>query len=252
MVENPGVILAAATLNGAEKWKQFAREYQSKVFSVTSFVAKRQQILQHVSEGIVVDLGCGPLGVMLRDIQRLPGRRAVGSDFCLDMITESRRSTAGLDIQYVAADNRCLPFRSSSIDTIISVNSVIPETRAEVSLIFEEVSRVLRENGRFVAVLPSFEMSLIAKNQWGMAVQLDLVAHREWDTLDWQCFYTTGDIERLMGGHHFAHYQIQKIAFSAPEEVIHIRQVYAENLKGVAPDALVQYPLFEHLLIAER
>jgi SAM-dependent methyltransferase len=239
-------------LRGRKGWNDIAREYEAKVFSVTSFPAKREQVLQAVSSGLVVDLGCGPLGLMIRELAQIPQICAVGTDFCSAMIAESRRHTEGLDVYYLLADNRCLPFRSASIDTIVSINSFVPETRAEVELMFAEASRVLRKKGRLVTVLPSFEMSLVARDRWGMAVRLDLQDRREWDTLGWQCFYTTSDIEHLMHAHHFEQYRSEKMIFSAPEELAHIKQIYADGLQGVPQNRLTQYPLFEHLLIAER
>ena len=252
MTENPAFSAREDALGVAENWTQFVRDYETKVFSVTSFDAKRKKIRQSVKPGVVADLGCGPLGLMLRELAQLPQTFAVGTDFCLAMITESRQCTEKFGVRYVVADNRCLPFRSSSIDTIVSINSFLPETRAEVELIFGEVSRVLRKSGRLVAVLPSFEMSLVARDRWGMTLRLDLQDRREWDTLGWQCFYTAPDIERLMRDNSFAEYRIEKMVFSAPEEVTHIGQIYAKSLRDVPSNKLVQYPLFEHLLIAER
>ena len=236
----------------AEAWKPFSLEYEAKVFSLTSFSAPRKRILREVVPGVVVDVGCGPLGLMLREIARLPGTRAVGSDFGCEMIAESRRRTEGYAVQYLLADNRYLPIRSSSIDTIVAVNSFLPETRGEVELVFEEVARVLRKGGRLVAVLPSFEMSLVARDRWKMVLQLDLENHREWDTTGWQCYYTISDIADLMQGHRFQRHYVEPIVLSAPQEVAHIRQVYGASLKDVPVQRLVQDPLFEHLLVAER
>lgn len=236
----------------ADAWKAVSRGYETKVFSVTSFAAKRERILREVVPGVVVDLGCGPLGLMPREIVPLPRTRAIGTDFCWEMIAESRRSTAGCAVQYLLADHRYLPLKSSSVDTIVAVNSILPGTRAEVELIFQEVTRALRKGGRLVAVLPSFEMSLVARDQWRMAVRLDLQKHREWDTTGWQCYYTVSDVRDLMERHHFQRHHVEQMMFSAPEEVEHIRQVYAASLEDVPVERLVQDPMFEHLLVAER
>jgi SAM-dependent methyltransferase len=233
-------------------WKEFTQSYGSRVFSVTSFGPKRRMIVRSVIPGVVVDLGCGPLGFLLRDIAQLRMTYAVGSDFCWEMIVESRQRTLGCDVQYVLADNRCLGLMTGSVDTVVAVNSLIPEARAEVDLAFEEVGRVLRKGGRLVAVLPSFEMSIAARDQWGIRQRLDLQRHREWDTSGWQCFYSWLDIESLMNKYAFRRYRVERMIFSATDEIEHIREVYAEHLKSVPRERLVQYPLFEHFLIAER
>ena len=95
----------------AHTWKDVSRDYEKKVFSVTSFPARRKRIAREVTAGTVLDMGCGPLGLMLREIVAIPDTKALGSDFCREMISESRRRTKGLNVQYFLADNRCLPFR---------------------------------------------------------------------------------------------------------------------------------------------
>jgi ubiquinone/menaquinone biosynthesis C-methylase UbiE len=182
----------------------------------------------------------------------LPGTRAIGSDFSAEMVAQSRSRTAGLSVSYIVADNRHLALGSSRVDTIVAVNSLIPETRPEVDLMFQEAARVLRRGGRLIALLPAFEMSLIARERWQMPVQMDMANHREWDTTGWQCFYTVSDIQDLVRRHAFQDYAIERVAFSAPEEVEHIRKVYASNLQHVPTERLLQDPLFEHLLIADR
>lgn len=117
---------------------------------------------------------------------------------------------------------------------------------------FHESMRVLRRGGCLVALLSSFEMSLIARDKWKMQVRLDLEDHREWETSGWQCFYTETDIHELMRKNRLPGYRLERIAFSTPEEIKHIQQVYGDSIRGI-PDALfADYPLFEHLLIAER
>jgi ubiquinone/menaquinone biosynthesis C-methylase UbiE len=236
----------------AHTWKDVSRDYEKKVFSVTSFPARRKRIAREVTAGTVLDMGCGPLCLMLREIVAIPDTKALGSDFCREMISESRRRTKGLNVQYFLADNRCLPFRDSTIDTIVSVNSILPEIRSDIDLAFQEVKRVLRKRGRFVALFPSFEMSLIARDKWGMSVRVDQEQHREWDTTGWQCFYTLSDIESLVKRYRFYNHSVETISFSTPEEAQHIRQIYPESLGNVSVERILENPLYEHLLVATR
>jgi ubiquinone/menaquinone biosynthesis C-methylase UbiE len=252
MTERLSASFVYHSTGAAEAWRSFSLEYEAKVFSLTSFAARRERILREVVPGVVVDAGCGPLGLMLREIARLPATQAVGIDFSSQMIAESRHRTEGYAVQYVLADNRYLPLGNSSVDTLVAVNSFLPETRAEVELIFEEVGRVLRKGGRLVAVLPSFEMSLVARDRWKMVLKLDLENHREWDTTGWQCFYTTSDIRELMHRYRFRRHYVEPIVLSAPQELAHVRQVYAPSLDHVSAERLLKDPLFEHLLVAER
>jgi SAM-dependent methyltransferase len=244
--------MGKAEADTIRSWEELSHLYESKVFSVTSFRERRQRILREIVPGAVADVGCGPLGLMLSEICRLPKTIAIGSDSCLEMIVQSRNKTESCDVRYVVADNRQLPFPSSSMDTIVSINSFVPESREDVELMFQQSKRVLRKGGRLVAMLPSFEMSLIARDTWRMPVRLDLKGHREWETSGWQCFYTEADIHELVRKNRFPDYRLDRVAFSTPEEVTQIRRVYGDSVRGI-PDALfADYPLFEHLLIAER
>lgn len=236
----------------ADVWRQFSRSYDAKVLSVTSFPDKRRQILEGVTPGVVLDAGCGPLGLLLSALADRLAVHAIGFDFCEDMLLESRRHTAGRRVEYVAADLRQLPFSTAAADTIVAVNSFVPETRDEASAMFGEVSRALKPGGRLVAVLPSFEMSLVASDRWGMPLELDVVNQREWDTSGWQCFYTSSEIERLMKRHQFSSHAVHRLTFASPQEIAHIQNVYSAALAAVPVDRLRNDPLFEHLLIAER
>jgi SAM-dependent methyltransferase len=241
-----------ATKSDAQAWRHFARDYTRKVFSPTSFETRRARILRDALPGVALDLGCGPLGLVLRDLARLPATQPIGSDFSAEMVTESRRQTAGLSPLYVVADHRCLPFRDGAMDSVIAVNSIVPSSPADADLIFGEGRRVLRKGGRLIALLPAFEMSIVARDRWRMKIRLDLENHREWDTSGWQTYHTLGDIEGLMKRHRFGSYQVDRVTFSEPAELTHIREIYAGALEGVPQERLVEMPLFEHLLMAER
>lgn len=236
----------------ANTWRDVSHDYEKKVFSVTSFPARRKRIAREIAAGTVLDMGCGPLGLMLREIVAIPGTNALGSDFCAEMICESRRHTKDLDVKYFLADNRCLPFQDATVDTIVSVNSILPEIRTDIDLTFQEVRRVLRKRARFVALFPSFEMSLIARDKWGMSVRVDEEQHREWDTTGWQSFYTLSDIESLVKRHGFYDHSVEAVSFSTPEEAQHIRQIYPESLGNVSVERILENPLYEHLLVATR
>src|ERR1700675_182348 len=88
----------------ARQWEAFSRDYEALVFSVTSFAAQRQRILNHLVPGVVADIGCGPLGLLLHDIALLPSTLALGSDFCWDMILSSRERTKQSAVRYVLTD----------------------------------------------------------------------------------------------------------------------------------------------------
>lgn len=51
----------------AAAWAHFSTEYERKVFSVTTFAPKRELLLRQMRPGLVLELGCGPLGLLVRD-----------------------------------------------------------------------------------------------------------------------------------------------------------------------------------------
>jgi hypothetical protein len=62
-----------------------------------------------------------------------------------------------------------------------------------------------------------------------------------------QCFYTETDIHELMRKNRLPGYRLERIAFSTPEEIKHIRQVYGDSIRGI-PDALfADYPYIRAL-----
>lgn len=235
----------------AEIWGKFSEDYSSKVFAPTIFPERRARILRDALSGLVVDLGCGALGLILSDIARRPDTIAIGTDFSWSMINQSRCRTSLINTHYVVADHRALPFSTGGIDCIVTVNSILPTTRTDVDLVFAEIARVLRKGGRLIALLPAFEMSLRARDEWRMPIEVDPDRHRMWDTTGWQCFYTSEDICELMNRHRFGRFEVERMRFSASAERDHIRQVYAASLEQVPVERMVAMPLFEHLLVAE-
>jgi hypothetical protein len=114
---------------------------------------------------------------------------------------------------------------------------------------FAEVGRVLKPGGRFVALLPAFETSLMARDDWHMEIRIDLVNHREHDTTGWQCFYTQDDVAALVRRHGFTASTLERLYFDSEEAIEEIRKIYGWNLSA---EVLREYPLFEHFLVAEK
>jgi SAM-dependent methyltransferase len=226
--------------------------YEQRVISLTSLESTRRLLVREARPGLVVDLGCGPVGLLERDLASVVGTGVVASDFSMAMIRQSRARLRAPNVAHLVADNRDLPLASGCADTVYSVNSIIPEHRSDADRMFGEVARILRPEGRLVAVLPAFEMSIVARDEWGMPVELDLEGHRELDTSGWQCFYTEGDIAGLLERHGFRRSRLSRIVLGAPEEIAHVRAVYAPQLERVEPRKLDEYPLFEHLLVADK
>jgi hypothetical protein len=89
----------------------------------------------------------------------------------------------------------------------------------------------------------------MARDDWKMDIRIDEAARREFDTTGWQCFYTEADVAELMKAHDVASYRLDRVYFDSDDAVAAIRKIYGGSLSA---QVLHKYPLFEHLLVAER
>lgn len=232
-----------------QPWDRFCADYLNKVFSPLQFASVRRQLLQEVKLPRVLDMGCGPTPFLLRDLLHLPGIDLFANDFSLKMLDAAKRQFPAGAIRFVYGDNRRLPFDDAFFDTVLSINSILPEHRDQIEEMFAEVVRVLKPGGRLVALLPAFETSLMARDNWHMEIRVDIANHREYDTTGWQCFYTREDITDLMTRHRFGSYKLEPLYFDSEDAIAEIRKIYGQYL---SPELLREYPLFEHFLIADK
>jgi SAM-dependent methyltransferase len=101
----------------------------------------------------VLDLGCGPGGVLAAIGRQRPGARVVGVDVAARMLTEARRAGATLpSASLVRADAVALPFPAGAFDAVTSHSFLyLAPDRAAV---LAEAARVLRPGGRLLLVEP--------------------------------------------------------------------------------------------------
>ncbi len=232
-----------------EAWDPFSASYTEKVFSPLQFPEVVRRIIAEVQPGRILDMGCGPTPFLLRKLAALPNVELHASDYSLSMLEAAQGHFREGEVAFVLADHRNLPFDDAFFDTVIAVNSILPETRDEVEPMVVQALRVLKPWGRFVALLPAFETSLMVREDWGMEIRIDEAGHREFDTTGWQCFYTAEDVAELMKAHEIVRYRLDRVYFDSDEAVAAIRRVYGASLSA---QALHNYPLFEHLLVAEK
>lgn len=101
--------------------------------------------------GAVLDIGAGT-GVVALGLHKR-GRRVLGIDISVPML---RRAQGRLGGRVLAADGRCLPLGTSSVDHAVSV-WVVHHLEDPVPL-FTEVRRVLRPGGRYI-VCPNYRIT---------------------------------------------------------------------------------------------
>ncbi|MDA1278156.1 MAG: class I SAM-dependent methyltransferase [Verrucomicrobia bacterium] len=237
----------------AHVWEPFSHEYTERVFCPTQFGRIRAHIRVHIRKPDVLDLGCGPTAFLLRELAADLDINPVASDFSegmLQTVKSKLRASDGdlaLRVNFHKTDNRDLVFDGDRFDTVVSVNSILPEKRQDIAPMISEVFRILKPSGRLVAILPAFETTLMAKSAWDLDVEMDEANHREKDTTGWQCFFTKEDIGELLSDNGFQCLTIQKLEFTFEEEINAVSAIY-----GIAPELLRRTPLFEHFVTAEK
>ncbi|MFI5460337.1 MAG: class I SAM-dependent methyltransferase [Isosphaerales bacterium] len=230
-------------------WDTFSAGYTEKVFTPLQFPDVVRRIVAEVRPGRVLDMGCGPTPYLLRKLAALSGVTLYASDYSQKMLDAARRHFREGEVTFVLADHLNLPFDDAFFDTVISVNSILPETRDLVGPMFAQALRVLKPGGRLVALLPAFETSLMARDDWKMEIQIDEAGHREFDTTGWQCFYTAEDVAKLIKAHELLRSRPDRVYFKSDDAIAAIRKIYGGSLSA---QVLHKYPLFEHLLVAEK
>lgn len=224
-------------------WDQHAAIYDSTVFYLTKYQRIREKILSAMCRGTTLDLGCGPKGLLLDSMQQCDDL-AVGTDFSPRMLAETRKFFQG---SLIRADSRNMPFAHSVLDSVVSVNSILPQERKDVASMFAEVFRILRTGGKFVAYLPSYDYGTKCI-QAGIQFERDEKDFREWDTDGWQCTYTREIIDNLASKTGFSHWQIEIEKFIEPEEVQDANRIY-----GVALGFDFSHlPIEEYFLVATK
>jgi ubiquinone/menaquinone biosynthesis C-methylase UbiE len=98
---------------------------------------------------IVLDIGCGT-GSYLNELTSIEPMNKVGMDLSLNMLSQGRSPKT--DSLLVQADfNSSFPFSDKSFDLIIAVDCL--HFAKDLSLTLNEVCRVLKRNGIFIAAL---------------------------------------------------------------------------------------------------
>ena len=231
------------TLNESQKWNYFAHNYDSKIFSLTSFLQRKQQVLDRIVKGNILNLGTGPTTYLNKDLVE-DGNIVIATDFCKNMLDEASKKFSHFDLEYKLADSRSLPFQDNSCDSVISVNSILPPERSHVFEMFNEVYRVLKPKGKFVAFLCSYDSVKRANQNLNAGYELDDLQQRMIDTACWQCFHTPSTIEENMLESGFSKYDFEKVYLDSKDEISEFKKIY-----GVDTSSSL---IYEYLLVAEK
>lgn len=115
--------------------------------------------------GIVLDAACGT-GYGSSIILSTPKvTKYIGIDISIEAICQAREYLGHRKVNFSQADCQTLPFKSNSIDTVISFETLehldCPEK------VIAEFSRVINENGLFIGSVPSIEQEQVIEQLYG-------------------------------------------------------------------------------------
>ncbi len=117
------------------------------------------------NELTIVDIGCGP-GNFLRALKNIPNS-VTGvdlSDSALKIASEFAQENK-ITFNPIKSDIRHLKLEEK-FDIVISVNSILPDSREEIIQILRSVRGLLKPNGVFYAILPSFDTTQYLRGLW--------------------------------------------------------------------------------------
>lgn len=108
----------------------------------------RKQAISRFDEDnqLVLDIGCGP-GRSTELIDNHVDGMTLGLDYSEKMVSEARKKNQG---RVIRSDATELPFEDNSVDGVFA--SLALTAMSDVDAVLDEVNRVLRKDGRLVAV----------------------------------------------------------------------------------------------------
>jgi len=230
-------------MSSKHSWDFFSKDYEDTVFSVTSSRPRRKMFLKFLKYPLVLNLGAGPLPYMNQEMIRA-GFKIVANDISRKMIKESSNRFSNQNLYFVNANNLNLPFKSNSFNSVLAINSILPENRKKIDLMLLECLRVLRKFGKFVGFFPAWETSIKAKEHLGLVEKLDEKLIRVYETTGWQCYQTHDTLSNHLKNVGFSKYVVKRILLKSKAEIESMKAIYSINTQNCL--------MFEYLAIAEK
>jgi demethylmenaquinone methyltransferase/2-methoxy-6-polyprenyl-1,4-benzoquinol methylase len=100
--------------------------------------------------GRLLDIATGTGDIAAEGQRQVPGLRAVGGDFAIEMMRVGRRVPGREDIRWTAADTLALPFPDNTFDAVTS--GFLMRNVIDVPGAFREQLRVTKPGGRVVVL----------------------------------------------------------------------------------------------------
>ena len=132
------------------------------------------EIVTHLSEGTILDLGTGPGYLPLEIVKRSPTINVIGVDLSRKLIeiARSNAAKAGLAerLAFQAGNAGRLEFADSAFDMVISTGML--HSLKEPVAVLQEIHRVLKANGEAWIFDPAKVASAVDRKRWRASLDL--------------------------------------------------------------------------------
>lgn len=144
------------------QWSRLARAYDSQLPLERAALAAAVELADPRPDDVVLDLGTGTCG-LLRELAKRPARPrvAIGVDACPAMLKRARALPPGWSLE--AGDARRLPFADGGFSVVTAAYLLHVVDVTARRQIIAEARRVLRPDGRFVVVTPTWPRTRLAR-----------------------------------------------------------------------------------------
>ena len=116
----------------------------------------------------VIDLGCGN-GNLIEVLVQLPNiKEIVGLDYSPNMIVQAEKKIKAIEnntkkITFLNADMKDDIDITEQFDIAFSINSILPRNPRDLPKILSQISKLVKDKGLFISILPSFDTVLDLK-----------------------------------------------------------------------------------------
>ena len=229
--------------NQNTNWDTLANNYSEQVFSLTKFHRHVKNILNEITDNSnILIIGAGSEVYLQKEIvKNFPNSKIVISDYSLKMLEESKRKFNCKNTFFELINIIDIPY-INKFDYIISTNSILLEKKEDNDKVFKEIKKALKQNGKFISYLVSFDSVLNLcdqKEQLKKDLQLDIKNQSIFDSNEIQSFHTKNSILDNLQANNLEKIKLNKILLNKKDEVDELYRLY--NIDKKLLEQIYQY-----------
>lgn len=179
-------------------WSKF---YDSPIFRLIYFEKIYRKVIELIKnqagenlkpQNKFLDVACGTAEVIFRLAKEFQNVEFIGVDFSKGMVEKARKKTSYLkNVKIIEANVENLPFEDKTFNIAICLDSLHHFYNPDLAL--KEIHRVLKDNGLFLLVDPSPDISYLR-------IILKIFKHLE----SAKKYYSEKELEELLSKHNFS------------------------------------------------